>query len=158
MILLDTDVLIEILDRDSTKGDAVLASFEDAGEDLGTTSINMHELLYGLKKYSRSEAKVAQLRVVPYSKEDAELSSRLELAAEKRGRGVRRLDSMIAAIAINRSAKLSTFDAAHFEQFAKDGLAIFPLPRGVVQTAHGARREADGTDPPLAQRKARNRL
>ncbi|MDG6910089.1 MAG: type II toxin-antitoxin system VapC family toxin [Nitrososphaerota archaeon] len=127
MILLDTDVLIEILDKESKKGDALLASLEDAGEDLGTSSINMHELLYGLKKYSKSEAKVTQLRVVAYGKEDAELSSRLELAAEKRGKAVRRLDSMIAAVAINRSAKLSTFDRAHFEQFTREGLEIFSL-------------------------------
>ena len=125
MILLDTDVLIEILDRESQKGDELLASLEEADEDVGTSSINMHELLYGLKKYSRSEAKLAQLRVTPFAKEDAELSSRLELAAEKRGTAVRRLDSMIAAIAINRSAKLSTFDLGHFEQFAKDGLKLF---------------------------------
>ena len=125
MILLDTDVLIEILDKESQKGDGLLASLEEAGEDVGTSSINLHELLYGLKKYSRSEAKLAQLRVVPYAKEDAELSSHLELAAEKRGTAVRRLDSMIAAIAINRTARLSTFDAGHFEQFAKDGLELF---------------------------------
>ena len=87
--------------------------------------MNMHELLYGLKKYSRSEAKLAQLRVVPYAKEDAEVSSRLELAAEKRGSAVRRLDSMIAAVAINRSARLSTFDFGHFGQFARDGLKLF---------------------------------
>ena len=125
MILLDTDVLIEILDRESQKGDELLASLEEAGEDVGTGSINMHELLYGLKKYSKSEARLAQLRVVPYAKDDSELSSRLELAAEKRGTAVRRLDSMIAAIAINRSAKLSTFDVGHFQQFAKDGLKLF---------------------------------
>ena len=118
-------MLIEILDKQSQKGDELLASLEEAGEEVGTTSINMHELLYGLKKYSRSDVRLSQLRVVPYAKEDAELSSRLELAAEKRGTAVRRLDSMIAAIAVNGSAKLSTFDARHFEQFTKDGLKLF---------------------------------
>ena len=48
MILLDTDVLIEILDKESEKGDELLASLEGADEELGTSSINMHELLYGL--------------------------------------------------------------------------------------------------------------
>ena len=62
---------------------------------------------------------------MPYAKANADLSSRLELAAERRGRPVRRLDSMIAAVAINRSARLSTMDIAHFEQFAKDGLKLF---------------------------------
>jgi tRNA(fMet)-specific endonuclease VapC len=125
LILLDTDVLIEILDRQSNTGEMLLRSLSEAGEDVGTSSINMHELLYGLKKYSKSEARAAQLRVLPYEKEDAELSSRLELAAEKRGTPVRRMDSMIAAIAINRSARLSTLDLGHFEQFVRDGLKIF---------------------------------
>lgn len=125
MILLDTDVLIEVLDRRSDVGEELLRSLGEAGEDVGTSSINMHELLYGLKKFSKSEAKTAQLRVLPYGKEDAELSSRLELAAEKRGTPVRRMDSMIAAVAINRSARLSTLDLGHFEQFARDGLKLF---------------------------------
>jgi tRNA(fMet)-specific endonuclease VapC len=129
MILLDTDVLIEILDRQSDMGERLLSSLEETGEDVLTTSINMHELLYGVKKYSKSEAKVAQLRVLPYEKDDARLSSRLELAAEKRGTPVRRMDSMIAAIAINRSAKLSTLDLRHFEQFTHDGLKLFRFGR-----------------------------
>jgi tRNA(fMet)-specific endonuclease VapC len=129
MILLDTDVLIEILDRQSDMGERLLRSLEETGEDVLTTSINMHELLYGLKKYSKSEAKVTQLRILPYEKDDAGLSSRLELAGEKRGTPVRRMDSMIASIAINRSAKLSTLDLGHFEQFAHDGLKLFRFGR-----------------------------
>jgi predicted nucleic acid-binding protein len=85
----------------------------------------MHELLYGLRKYSKSGAKVTQLRVLPYEKEDVELSSKLELAAEKRGTPVPRVDSIVAAIAINRSARLSTLDLGHFEQFVRDGLKLF---------------------------------
>jgi len=126
LILLDTDVLIEILDKASDKGDRILATLEAAEEDLGTSSVNLHELLYGLKKYSKSEEKVTQLRVVPYERRDAELSSRLELAAEERGGPVRRLDSMIAAVAINRSAELATLDVGHFQPFAQNGLKIFP--------------------------------
>ncbi len=125
MILLDTSVLIEILDRESSEGDRLLKALSEAGEDVGTTSINMHELLYGLKKYAKSVEKIGRLRVLPYEKEDAEVSSRLELTAEKRGKPVRRIDTMIAAVAINRSARLSTLDSRHFEQFAQDGLHLF---------------------------------
>ena len=125
MILLDTDVLIEILDRESDKGDRLLQALGRTGEEVGTTSLNMHELLYGLKKYAKSEERVGRLRVLPYGREDAELSSHLELEAEKRGRPVRRIDSMIAAIVINRSARLSTLDFGHFEQFAHEGLRLF---------------------------------
>jgi tRNA(fMet)-specific endonuclease VapC len=125
LILLDTDVLIEILDRQSDVGDGLLRSLAGAGEDLETSSTNMHELLYGLRRYSKSGAKVTQPRVLPYEKEEAELSSKLELAAEKRGAPVPRVDSMIAAIAVNRSARLSTLDLGHFERFLRDGLKLF---------------------------------
>ena len=125
MILLDTDVLIEILDKESDKGDRILATLEAAEGDLGTSSVNLHELLYGLKKYSKSEEKMTQLRVVPYERRDAELSSRLELVVDEGGRPVTRLDSMIAAVAINRSAKLPTLDVGRFQPLAQNGLKIF---------------------------------
>ncbi len=129
MILLDTDVLIEILDKGSAEGDRLLKTLSEAGEDVGTSSINMHELLYGLKKYSKPMGSVARLRVLDYGKDDAEISSRLELAAEKRGRPVRRIDTMIAAVAINNSARLSTLDSRHFEQFTQEGLRLFSVSR-----------------------------
>lgn len=38
MILADTDVLIEIFDKNSNKGAAALQRIEDAGEDISLTS------------------------------------------------------------------------------------------------------------------------
>jgi len=38
---------------------------------------------------------------------------------------VTRLDSMIAAVAINRSAKLATLDVGRFQPLAQNGLKIF---------------------------------
>lgn len=105
--------------------DEALRSLEKTREDVSTTSLNLHELLFGLKKYAKPEERVMQLRVLAYGKEDAGLSSRLELAAERRGMPVRRTDAMIAATTINRSAKPTTFDLGHFEQFEQDGLRLF---------------------------------
>jgi len=42
MILLDTDVLIEIFDRESERGDEALEAILGSGEDFATTSINLH--------------------------------------------------------------------------------------------------------------------
>ena len=47
MILADTDVLIEIFDKNSNKGAAALQRIEDAGEDISLTSLDLHEILYG---------------------------------------------------------------------------------------------------------------
>ncbi len=90
MILADTDVLIEIFDKNSNKGAAALHRIEEAGEDISLTSLNLHEILF---------------------------SARLEVKAEKKGNKIPRFDAMIAAVAINRGFKLFTFNKDHFEGF-----------------------------------------
>ncbi len=124
MILLDTDVLIEILDKKSEKGDEALARLSESGEQIATTVINMHEILYGLNKHSKPIGTLLRLPVVVYSKNDAILSARLELGAERGGTSTRRADSMIAAIAINNGAKLFSFDRKHFTAFSTMGLQL----------------------------------
>lgn len=53
MITLDTDVLIEILDKKSEKGNEALNLILQSGEKTSTTAINIHEILYGLHKYGK---------------------------------------------------------------------------------------------------------
>jgi len=117
LILADTDALIEILDRDSEKGEDALRAIEKIGEDVAITSLNLHELLYGLYRYTNQEkiARVLLLDVIDFTKEDATLSARLEMDMEKRGKKISRMDSMIAAVAINRKLRLFTFNTRHFE-------------------------------------------
>jgi tRNA(fMet)-specific endonuclease VapC len=52
LILVDTDVLIEILDKNSSKGKIAMKKIEDSGEDITLTSLNLHEILFGLYKYA----------------------------------------------------------------------------------------------------------
>ena len=119
MILIDTDVLIEILDGNSEKGDAALKKIEDAGEDITLTSLNLHEVLFGLYKYTNNSKieKILLLDVTDFTKNDATLSAKLEVKAEKKGNKVPRFDTMIAAVAINRGFKLFTFNKKHFGIF-----------------------------------------
>ncbi len=125
MILVDTDVLIEIFDTNSKKGDDALQKIEDAGEDITLTSLNLHEIMYGLYKYANKQKieRILLLDVVDFTKEDAALSAKLEIKAERKGHRISRFDSMIAAVAINRGFKLFTFNRAHFEKF--DDLKLF---------------------------------
>jgi tRNA(fMet)-specific endonuclease VapC len=117
LILTDTDVLIEILDRNSDKGENALRKIEKTGEDVAITSINLHELLYGLYKYADQEkmGRVLLLDVIDFTKKDATLSARLELEMEKRGKKIARMDSMVAAATINRKLRFFTFNKRHFE-------------------------------------------
>jgi len=119
LILADTDVLIEIFDKNSNKGGAALQRIEEAGEDISLTSLNLHEILFGMYKYAdmQKAEKIKLLEVVDFTKDDAVLSARLELEAEKKGNKIPRFDAMIAAIAINRGFKLFTFNKDHFEVF-----------------------------------------
>ena len=124
MILLDTDVIIEVLDKRSDKGNALMLKVIESGEEYCTTSVNMHEVLYGIEKYSKDSHLVLQIPTLGYNKDDSELSVVLELNAEKKGRSVPRMDAIIASIAINNGCSLYTLDD-HFEVFTDDGLKLF---------------------------------
>lgn len=124
MIILDTDVLIEIFDRRSIKGDEVLRVLVERGEDVATTVINLHEILYGLEKYAKPVKDVLLLPIIEYTKRDAQLSAELELKAESLGTPVRRTDAMIAAMVLNKGAYLYTFDLKHFGVFKNFGLKL----------------------------------
>lgn len=125
MILLDTDVLIEIFDKRSEKGDQLLRRILERGDSIGTTAINLHEVMYGLEKYAKPVSEILQLPVLNYTKEDSRLSVRLELAAEKTGTLIRRTDAMIAAVAINNEADFFTLDSKHFGSMRSLGLKLF---------------------------------
>jgi tRNA(fMet)-specific endonuclease VapC len=126
MIAIDTDVLIEILDKESEKGDEALKQILQSEEEICTTVINIHEILYGLHKYGKPVKEILLLPVLNYMKKDAVLSSKIELEAEERGTSIRRTDAMIAAITINNGAALFTFDLKHFSPLITLGLKLFP--------------------------------
>ena len=65
-----------------------------------------------------------QIPTLGYNKNDSELSAALELSAERKGRPVPRMDSIVASIAINNGCSLYTLDK-HFEVFTDDGLKLF---------------------------------
>ncbi len=126
-MVLDSDVLIELLDKRSKKGDEALRGVVQSGEAIALTSISLHEVLYGLFKFAKPVEELLQLPVLAYTRDDATLSARIELEAERKGRTVRRTDAMIAATAINHDASLFTFDLEHFRAFKTAGLRLFTL-------------------------------
>ncbi len=125
MIVIDTDVLIEIFDKKSKKGEKAFKKIIESGEDIKITAVNLHEILYGLQKYAKPVKEVLRLPVLSYAKRDASLAAELELDAERRGAPVRRTDAMIAAMAMNSGAKLYTLDSKHFRPFEPLGLELF---------------------------------
>jgi tRNA(fMet)-specific endonuclease VapC len=126
MIVIDTDVLIEILDKKSEKGGEALRQILKSGEEIFTTVITLHEVLYGLRKRGKLAKDVLLLPVLSYTKRDALLSSRMELEAERQGKPIPRADTMIAAMTVNNEAKLCTLDLKHFSSLKEFGLKFFP--------------------------------
>jgi tRNA(fMet)-specific endonuclease VapC len=124
MIVLDTDVLIEIFDRRSEKGDEALRKVLESDDKISITAINLHEIIYGLHKYAKPIREVLQLPVLDYRKEEAQLSAKLEAEAEKAGTAIRRTDAMIAAVTINNGARLYTLDLKHFKPLREHGLKL----------------------------------
>ena len=124
MILLDTDVIIEILDKESDKGEELMLKIIESGEEYCTSSVNMHEVLYSIEKYSKNSSSVLHIPTLDFTKKDSELSAVLELSAERKGKAAPRMDSIIASIAINNGCSLYTLDE-HFEVFMDNGIKLF---------------------------------
>ncbi len=127
MILLDSNALVEILEKRSKVGEELYLTLIESGEAICTTSINIHEIMYGLIKYGKSTKELLQLPIVDYSREAASLSAQIEYELEKSRTPVRRTDSMIAGVAIKESMQLLTLDEKHFEPIATKGLKLFKL-------------------------------
>jgi predicted nucleic acid-binding protein len=125
LIVLDTDVLIEIFDKESKRGDETLARIESTADEVWTTVLNLHEILYGCLRSSRPVDRLLGLDALPFTLEDAKLSSKIEAGLEKKGSMVERMDTMIAATVINSGGKICTYDLKHFERMEEFGLEFF---------------------------------
>ena len=124
LILLDTDVIIEVLDKKSDTGNTLMRRIIESGEECCTSSVNMHEVLYGIGKFSKDSHMILQITTPGYNKNYSELSAALGLSAEKKGRSVPRMDTIVASVAINNGCSLYTLDD-HFEVFTDNGLKLF---------------------------------
>src|SRR5579875_2773612 len=93
-----------------------------------TPSLQLHEVLYGLRKFGKTSGELLRLPALNFEKRDARLSSTLKVEAERAGKAVRRTDAMIAAVARNRNCALLTFDH-HFQAFTQRGLKLVSLPK-----------------------------
>ena len=125
MIVIDSDVLIEILEKRSQRGNQAFKLIVESGEDFVITVITLHEVMYGLGKHGKSAKDLLSLPILGYTKKDAVLSSRIEIETEKEGKATERTDAMIAAITINNEAKLYTFNQKHFKSMNALELKLF---------------------------------
>lgn len=95
MILLDTDVLIEIADKHSSKGDFAISKLNSMHENICTLAINLHEFNYGIQIYGKILKNYNKIPVIPFNENDALLSSKIELDLDSKGLTVNEIDCMI---------------------------------------------------------------
>lgn len=120
MIILDSDVLITIIDKKDRLGDRLIQLLKANYEETVTTAINLEEVLFGIYKRTKKEEgekinKLLKLTAIPFTKEDAIIAAKLETEMEARGTKKPRGDILIAAIAIRVKGKLMTLNTRHFK-------------------------------------------
>jgi len=126
MIVIDSDVLIEIGEKKSEKGTKASERILQSGEEIFITAITLHEVLYGFHKRGKPTDDLLLFPVLDYTQKDAILSSKVEVEAERKGSPISRTDAMIAAITVNNGAQLYSFNVKHFSSLKKFGLKLFP--------------------------------
>lgn len=121
MIFLDSDVIIEILDNNSSRGDQAIDIINDMEQpNLVISALVFEEVLFGIFKYQDQNQlppshPLNQFPVINFSKNDATIAAQIEIDMEKKGNKKPRGDIMIAATAITHNGKLFTFNKSHFE-------------------------------------------
>ena len=83
-IIIDTDVLIEISDKNSVKGNQIYEKIISRRENIAITSITLYETLYGLLKSEKPIQYLLSFPVYDFSKEDAQQAAKFEIELEKR--------------------------------------------------------------------------
>lgn len=99
-----------------------LARWDAAGEELGTTSPSVAEVLRGAHRDQATLAATARVLAglveVPFGPRAARRFGRLMHTLDKAGSPIPTLDGMVAAIALEEGARLATQDRMHFDRVA----------------------------------------
>lgn len=127
MILLDTNILIDIVTANSPQLARVAAWIND-GVRLSTSAIAWSEFLNGPHTKQQKNAIYAILgkTVLAFNEQQAEKASKLfHLTGRKRGSHA---DCMIAATAITHNIPVATRNTKDFEKFTPFGLQLQAIP------------------------------
>lgn len=119
MIVLDSDVLIDIIDQ-REPAFSFVAKLQTAGEVIGTTSINAAEVLRGVPPRSRGAQRVARvlaaLQEVPFGPAASRRFGTIMHAADRAGARIPVVDGLIAAATLEGGGRLVTRNARDFER------------------------------------------
>ena len=127
MVVADTDVLIDALERRAPRAVARVRELARRGELL-TTAVTLFELTAGPRttpaQLELIQAELASVEVLPVTRGSADLAAAAHRLLARRGRSVPLPDTLIAAICIEHGHPLLTGNRAHFERFVPFGLEL----------------------------------
>lgn len=119
MIVLDTDVLIDVVDQ-RDPAFSFVARLQKAGELVGTTSINTAEILRGVAPGSHAATRVATviaaLQEVPFGPAASRRFGTVMHAADRAGASLPVVDGLVAAAALEVGGRLVTRNARDFRK------------------------------------------
>lgn len=119
MIVLDTDVLIDLIDRLEPTFTFV-GDLQAAGEVIGTTSINSGEVLRGLTPQGRAAKRFTSMLTafheIPFGPAASRRFGALMHAADRSGASLSVMDGLIAATALEAGGRLVTRNARDFSK------------------------------------------
>ena len=128
MIVLDTNILIELARHNSKIMKFLQNLLEKFPSQPYITAPNYSEFLYGymkkdLKKQETAIGFLEQYRILNTSKESSKLFAEIKYRLEKNGKAIPLFDILIASIVIDRRGMLVTLDG-HFKNIGGLNVAI----------------------------------
>lgn len=117
MIVLDSDVLIDVIDQ-REPAFSFVADLVQTGEIIGTTSINAAEILRGVAPGSRAAERVAMvlggLQEVPFGPAASRRFGKLMHSLDRAGTALPVVDGLIAAATLESGGRLVTSNTRDF--------------------------------------------
>lgn len=119
MILLDTDVLIDLRRKEPATLES-LRALAEAGEEFGTTSLSVAEIMRG--SHQNPPMLATTIRIlnglveVPFGPRAARRFGDIMHGLDRAGRSIPAIDGMIAAATLETGARLATRNRRHFDR------------------------------------------
>lgn len=129
MVVADTDVLIDALDKEREPARTWLRGLIERGE-LATTSVNLFELTRGprttVHQLERLHEALDRVEILPVTSGAADVAAAVSRLLGRRGQAIADPDLLIAGVCLAAGLPLLTRNAVHFRRIP--GLVLAPLP------------------------------
>ena len=115
LIIINTNALVEILDRQSKVSQQLVEKIQKSNDGFAIIVLTFMIVLHSFAKLQKTFLQYISYRYAISQKKDAQKAAELQLDLEKRGKIVNKTSIMNAAIALNERAYLCTLDKKFYD-------------------------------------------